>query len=493
MPNNSIDNESPIDLANPGDYEPLLRNLQGNIIKDHGRNLANHIFVTFRDEPVAMRAWLRALSGQVTSAWQQHQDKLAYVASGRTRDDIPFCSLFLTAAGYRHLQLETMMPKEIFGNSFRNGMRNSGAALQDLHFGQWDDPNWREMRAESYAVHCMILLANDNEGRLNEDTDRILRDLNGIARSMFVEKGKMFYQNRDTKRPQEHFGYVDGISNPIFLKDDLEDADGYQPDGTRWRFSHWDPFAPLSLVLVEDPGGDPNEDCFGSYLVFRKLEQNVKGFREAIKKLSTQLNPPHPSAEEQRSMALVMGRFPNGTPITVEERELPAPPFKNDFKCEAEGGRCPIRGHIRRSNPRGEIEGLENERMRRIVRRGITYGERSADFSDAPEKDRGILFMCYQGDIAKHFEHMQVEWCNWSHGIDTVVGQADSLRNLSSEAQNRNTEWPRIWAETDEDKSTQLLDWPDAKLLKGFEFGRYVTLKGGEYFFAPSISFLRRI
>jgi deferrochelatase/peroxidase EfeB len=179
--------------------------------------------------------------------------------------------------------------------------------------------------------------------------------------------------------------------------------------------------------------------------------------------------------------------------LTVEEKAKPSSQYRNDFDFVAQGGRCPFRGHIRRANPRGDIEGLEAERARRIVRRGITYGQRAADFSDHRNDGIGLLFMCYQSDIASHFEHMQREWCNWTFGFDSIIGQQEALRNLPPEAQNRNTEWPKVWASTAEEIAKDLLDWPNAKLLKGHEFGRYVTLQGGEYFFAPSIPFLQAI
>ncbi|MDI3467436.1 MAG: hypothetical protein OJF50_006257 [Nitrospira sp.] len=499
-----LDNTKPIDMDNVGDYEPLLRNLQGNILKDHGRNLAKHIFLTFTAEPATVKKWLRTFATNVTprpdrsmivtSAWQQQWDAVAYRNSGIP--GIPFLSLFLSASGYEYLELERKLPEESAERSFRNGMRSSGESLQDPPYRNWDDPNWKNLRSPQTSVHGMILIANDKEDRLDRDTTLIVRGLKSIAEH-FIEEGKMLYQDGDTKKPREHFGYIDGISNPIFVKDELEKADGYQEDGRRRhvsRFAHWDPFAPLRLVLVRDPGGPPDEPCFGSYLVFRKLEQNVYGFHEALRQLSRQLNPNDPSALQKRAMGLVMGRFPNGTPITLQDREVEAPPFHNDFRFETQGGRCPIRGHIRRANPRGETrEGIDGERLHRIVRRGITYGNRQEDFSDFPKKDVGLLFMCYQNDIASHFEHIQKEWCNWTFGLDTIIGQGPTLRELPAEAQQRNTEWPKIWANTDQEKTTALLDWPDEKMVKGLEFGRYVTLKGGEYFFAPSIPFLQRM
>jgi Dyp-type peroxidase family len=497
MPNDDIlDNTTPIDIQNPGEYLALLENLQGNIISDHGRNLANHIFVTFTGQPNAVKQWIRSFEPQVTSAWKQHENAVEYQKDKKKYSSLPFVSFFLSAAGYEYLGLKDKMPSEVQGTSFSNGMRMSREELADLPASAWDDPNWKKLAKPDAAVHGMILVANDQDNRLGEDTERILHNLKGIA-DCFVEKGKMYYQDDDEKKPLEHFGYVDGISNPLFLKDDLENADGYQPDGSGWRFSHWDPFAPLRLALVRDPGGPAEEPCFGSFLVFRKLEQNVRGFHDNIARLSAKLNPGNPIAERDRAMALVMGRFPNGTPLTVFDSEQPAPPFKNDFRFETHGGRCPFRGHIRRVNPiRGEVGTTtrdQHDRMIRIVRRGITYGRRVKGFGDRPSRDVGLLFMCYQSDIAGQFEHIQKEWCNWDHGLDLVVGQRDPAVQLPSEAEKRNSEWPKVWANSEDEKTEPLAKWPNQKVLKNFNFEQYVTLMGGEYFFAPSIGFLKKI
>lgn len=491
-----LDNAKPIDIETPGDYEVLLKNLQGNIISDHGRNNANHIFLRFTAEPNAVKPWIRSLARQeVTSAWQQREDALRY-EKDNTINYLPFVSFFISAAGYEYLDLKDKMPPEAHGTRFRDGMRKSEAILHDLPAREWEAPHWKKLASPNAVIHGMILVANDEDKRLREHTDQIKHNLEGIA-EFFVEEGKMQYQDDDKSKPREHFGYIDGISNPLFLKGDLEKADGYQPDGDKWKFSHWDPFAPLRLVLVRDPGGEANEPCFGSFLVFRKLEQDVGGFKDEIERLSTKLNPDDPTAEQDRARALVMGRFSNGTPLTVFVSEEPAPPFKNDFRFETHGGRCPFRGHIRRVNPiRGEVGTTttdQNDRMIRIVRRGITYGRRMDDFSDAPRKGVGLLFMCYQSNIAGQFEHIQKEWCNWEFGLDLVIGQPDSSHKLPSEAEERNNEWPKVWANEEDEITKPLAHWPPDKVLKGFNFGQHVTLKGGEYFFAPSISFLQGI
>ena len=45
-------------------YQPLFANLQGNILKAHGRNCAWQAFIRFTGPKEAVRAWIRNLRAQ---------------------------------------------------------------------------------------------------------------------------------------------------------------------------------------------------------------------------------------------------------------------------------------------------------------------------------------------------------------------------------------------------------------------------------------------
>ena len=85
----------------------------------------------------------------------------------------------------------------------------------------------------------------------------------------------------DGQQDIEPFGYADGISQPLFLKEEIDKA---KQGGT----DRWDPSAPLDLVLVKDPNGE-GEDSYGSFFVFRKLEQDVAGFQQRVAELAEEL------------------------------------------------------------------------------------------------------------------------------------------------------------------------------------------------------------
>jgi deferrochelatase/peroxidase EfeB len=252
------------------------------------------------------------------------------------------------------------------------------------------------------------------------------------------------------------------------------------------------------LVLVADPYAAPRQDCFGSYLVFRKLEQNVRGFREREELLARWLGLK--GSAVQRAGALIIGRFRDGTPVTASAAAAASPGVPNNFNYaeDADGTRCPFRAHIRKMNPRGDGARLrtdsrvayadgslqDQEWRRRIVRRGIPYGVRQIDprenprTEQLPTRDVGLLFLCFQSSLANQFGFLQKLWANApdfareNTGIDPLVGQhADHLCPIPQR-------WPLKWGKA---------------AMTPFAVGGFVSMKGGEFLFAPSIPFLTNL
>ena len=78
----------------------------------------------------------------------------------------------------------------------------------------------------------------------------------------------------------------------------------------------WDPSEPLKRVLVADPATNA-ADSFGSYFVFRKLEQNVRGFKVREQELADALGLV--GDERERAGAMAVGRFEDGTPLALSQ------------------------------------------------------------------------------------------------------------------------------------------------------------------------------
>ena len=98
----------PVDLRKPLHWtradraeRALLADLQGNILKSHGRDHADHVILRFDPRaPAEARAFLRSLRGRVKTARRQLSEAAAYRrgVSGEV-----FVGLALSSAGYQVL------------------------------------------------------------------------------------------------------------------------------------------------------------------------------------------------------------------------------------------------------------------------------------------------------------------------------------------------------------------------------------------------------
>ncbi len=99
-----------------------------------------------------------------------------------------------------------------------------------------------------------------------------------------------------------------------------------------------------------------------------------------------------------------------------------------------------------------------------------------------PKKGVGLLFMAYNAEIGRQFKFTQAAWANnpgfppgppQPHGIDPVIGQGPLTPGQQK--------LPKVW------------DDPGAGVIGNVDFGGFVHMKGGEYFFSPSLTFLRNL
>lgn len=476
------------------EYDKLLKNMQGNILKGHGRDYSVHIFLKFTADPRSLRKWIESFAKKyVTSAEQQLKDTDKYkktkISGGL------FGNFFLSAKGYETLGFTkqtiqaAFVEEDVFLGSekvdvkFTKGMAAAQRELEDPPINNWE----QGYRYQQQTIDAAILLAHENEDLLYREATVIMQDLKPIATVLAVEYGKAL--RNDKGEGIEHFGYVDGRSQPLFLSSDIE------AERNKDGIDKWEPSAPLELALVKDPFAE-EQDCFGSYVVFRKLEQNVRGFKQREEELAQALGLTGEDAE--RAGALVVGRFEDGTPIVLQPTEGLDSPVPNNFTYDDDlaGSKCPFHAHIRKMNPRNDIPNLlapnaavkqqlqQEERSHRIVRRGIPFGKRQVEPKDNPTPEQmptggvGLLFMCFQSNIARQFGFMQKNWANNLNfvqpqtGIDPVIGQ-QAIGEASLAQQ-----WPPQWGQPGK---------------QPFDFGQFVTMKGGEFFFAPSLAFLRHL
>jgi Dyp-type peroxidase family len=502
-------NKQPIDPADPA-HAAWLGNLQGNILTGHGRDHTVHIFIRLPGDQAAARALVAELARHVTSASKQETERQQFKSFG-----IPgalFGNLLLSAHGYRRLGFSDEVLRGAFeeaanqprptASNFLDGMaKNAVSDLGDPPLAEWE-PGF-----DKGDIDAMLLLADDDEDYLGRRAREVVDALDGRCGIARIERGKAL--RTDEGEGIEHFGYVDGRSQPLFLSTDFANLEGgaIGPGTTEaggGKIDVWNPFEPLELVLLPDPLAE-RPDCLGSYFVFRKVEQNVRDFIIEEQRLADRLGLQGTARE--RAGAMVVGRFRDGTPIVLSQTDGFIPQKENNFRYDRGPGdkdalRCPFHGHIRKTNPRGDIVELgapeEAERAHRIARRGITYGKRDRDpdafqvLDDLPSKDVGLLFMCFQASIRNQFAFMQRGWANNQGfvrrspqtgepltGIDPIIGQFDSEQEGGPKNARIDQTWKPRFGEAE----------PTVETF----FGDFVKMRGGEFFFAPSIPFLRNL
>lgn len=283
---------------------------------------------------------------------------------------------------------------------------------------------------------------------------------------------------RPNDRGKEHFGFEDGISQPR-----MNGIDELEPEPANGGVNmNTDP---KLLIVTEQTSSEeggverPKWMYDGSFLVFRKLEQNVKAFEDLTDQWQTK------KCESKAHMgAKLMGRWQSGAPLAIPEfhtedsKNPDAAKLINNFTYADEI--CPVSAHIRKTNLREPSDDNNSDPRlprTRIIRNGIPYG---SDYKghETDGSTRGLLFACYQGHIEDGFQHMQGGWSNnpkfptGDTGLDPIIGQVDQ----TSKGVNGKL-------------TTFFTDKLNGK--QSVEFQQLVTLKGGEYFFVPSISALR--
>ena len=454
--------------VNPTD--PALDDMQGNILKGHGRQFTFNLFLSFKaDQQKAVRTWIANFSNVFVTSARKQLDETALFHDKHIPGGI-FTSFYLSAAGYKYLGVpKAKMPTD---GQFGYGMQVSGAALHDPAPATWSPG----LNGAGGAIHAMVLIA-DADVHLARGLARAVRlSLAGKGTVVATERGVTL---RNAKGDGiEHNNYVDGISQPVFFSDEVPA-----------HHDQWDPSAPPSLALVADPGGKDG-NSLGSYFVFRKLEQNVRGFKENEKKVAAAVLAP--GADPELAGAMLVGRFEGGTPVLLRKTDLnPGPGHQeNNFHYAGAGSelKCPFQSHIRKAGPRTDGGGVALNKTKRLVRRGIPFedkprvrdaqGNLSDKPADQPTGGVGLLFMCFVADIKGQFEFVQSSWENnpdFSHpgtGKDPIVGQP------AAGPAGTAYQWPTSWG---------------SATKKPAAFGDFVTMRGGEYFFAPSLSMLKSL
>lgn len=453
------------------DIQGFINNLQGNILKYHGRNNVVFLFCRFRDDQkAAALQFVRQQVRRVSSA--KHQLDLAEVKhrTGR-KSTTPFVSVFFTKAGYDYFGISP--DRQPADASFQAGM--AAAGLNDPPQANWD--------SRLRDPHVLILSAVVGPDEAQHESTSLLNEISRICDIEGGHAGEIIGNQffNDAGHGVENFGYVDGRSQPLVLTEDFaaEKANGGMDS---WPLK---PF-PVDQFVVRDPAV-ADHSAYGSYFVFRQLEQDVRGFKTR----EDEIVAGHEGKFDNRDSAGV-GRLESGSPFEMRKDDPgDVPDITNNFTFTSDPPKCPAFAHIRKVNPR--TAATQGNLM---IRRGMTYGTRADASPKAgdpsmlilddtvatetlPTGGVGLLFQSYQANIRTGFETSQA-WANSTDdGIDPVIGQAPTAE----------LDWPNAYGAVA--PNTEKLDFYARK--DGGGQGPYVKLLGGGYFFAPSMPFLHSL
>jgi Dyp-type peroxidase family len=437
-----------------------LADLQGGIVRGYGPRfgVARHLLARVRD-PDAARRLLAALADPVTTAeeWE----------GGR-----PLTTLNV-ALSFRALQA-LRVPAAIldgFPPEFRAGMAARADRLAD-------DPQGWQLR----DLEVLLVVHAQTDAALIAEAERWEREIAGGGLELtHAEEAALLGGAR------EHFGFTDGFSQPAIEGGAREEVPGQGIPYKRhpwWPLSRmrWRAIKPGEFVLgYEDedrapaPAPPPPFDRNASFMVWRKLHQDVASFRAQLAEQAARLG-----LDQELLAAKLVGRWRDGSPLALGPKR-PDPVLGNDkdrandfrYGNDALGTRTPRGAHIRRTNPRDALgwEGRLTARHR-ILRRGMPYGPPLPEDAADDGVDRGLLFVCLQASIARQFEIVQQRWCNDGNAFglgaepDPVAGPAGRPARHIIEGKP-----PRFLS-----------------LMRSC-----VTCLGGEYLFVPSIAALRAL
>ncbi len=214
----------------------------------------------------------------------------------------------------------------------------------------------------------------------------------------------------------------------------------------------------------------------GTFVGMRKYQSRVGAFNRFLRA--------HAETDTDRELlaAKLVGRWRSGAPLTLapthDDPDIGADPLRNDdftYAADQDGQQVPFGSHMRRMNPRDtRLALLTDVNVHRIIRRSTTYGapyDPNALSERDDETPRGIHFIFISAKAMATMEFLQQEWIN-NGNFMSLGGERDP--NVGLQEKGATFTIPRV---------------PVRRRIHGIE--TFNVLRGGEYFFMPSLSALR--
>ena len=379
----------------------------------------------------------------------------------------PWLSVAISYAGLEALEV----PRESldsFPEAFRVGMAARARQLGDQGI---NDPKHWEAPFGTGDIHIGLSAFSASE----ETRRHVLATARDHYESL---SGVRILHTQD-------FGAQPGDLNPLGYKDGIDqppiEGSGVEPLPGQGR-----PIKAGEFILgypgeAGVPLSMPQPDILGrngTYVGLRKYQSRVGAFNRFLHA--------NGKTEDERELlaAKLVGRWRSGAPLIlapdVDNPALGADVQRNNdfnYANDQRGRQVPLGSHIRRMNPRDtKLARLTDVNVHRIIRRGTTYGapyDPNALSEADDEVPRGAYFLFISAKAMATIEFLQQEWINDGDFIragnerDPIVGlQEDSATFTIPKA-------------------------PVRRRVHGIE--TFNVLRGGEYFFMPSLSALKWI
>ncbi|POZ61053.1 Dyp-type peroxidase [Chromobacterium alticapitis] len=519
-------------MAQP--FEPILdgAEIQGDILAGFRKDHVRLLFISVTDVAVpAFKAWIRAIAPKLAYldavADFNRKFSTARRASADGRDppmSVTWMNLAISGQGAKRLLSQDQWSQ--LDITFLNGPTEDATLVGEPDAGSPGGSRSWLVGAPNQGHDALLIIAGDERAEVDNTAaahkDELLQLVANVAAvTVRLESGDI----RSAQKGHEHFGFKDGISQPG-VRGRIGTATGpyvtprVLDSQDPWYALYAAPGQPLcypgEFVLgyprKHEGSDDPNDTVVdpttpltkhGSYLVYRRLRQDVPGFIAAAETMAAQLsqNPSFGPRTTAFAAACLVGRWPSGAPVMrtpladnqklgddsyasnnfqfVQASHVPKysagseiPP--DDFpqaRDDTLGSTCPFSAHIRKVNPRDQTtdQGPATRTLEhRILRRGIPYGvDYDPTKPGSDKEERGLQFLCYQSSIQRGFQFLMNQWANSAdfplgRGYDIVIGQrGEASRSVTVLAP---------------DNSPVSVTFPQ----------RYVVTTGAAYLFSPS-------
>ena len=441
--------------GNPSTQAPALdlHEIQATVLRQRpAPYFGTHVLLTV-SERRAGRALLRRLTPYVDSAAGWRIAANAWLAVG-----ISYTGL--EALGVPEESLQS------FPEAFRAGMAARARQLRDE--GLNDPKNWDPPSGKG-QVHIGLSAFSDSEDKRRRVLEMARQQVVGFS-GVNVSHMQDFGAQPGDLNP---LGYKDGIDQPAIEGSGSEPLPGQGRPIKAGEFILGYPGesgVPLAMPEPEILGKN------GTYVGLRKYQTRVGAFNRFLRA--------HGRTQEEREMlaAKLVGRWRSGAPLTLapdaDDPALGKDPQRNnlfEYSNDPRGRQAPLGCHIRRMNPRDSaLSRLTDVNIHRLIRRGTTYGppyDENAISKEDDEVPRGAYFLFISAKAMTTIEFLQQEWINDGNFIG-IGDERDPIIGLQEEGATFT-----IPAE------------PVRHRVHGIE--TFNVLRGGEYFFMPSLSALQ--